>query len=263
MSTSFFDRLWSDYIAQNPHAKRVYDLLINEGETILNDHIAFRTFDHPSINIDVMAKPLLAMGYVEGQEYIFEEKKLFAKHYHHPSGNLPRVFISQLETRFFSPFLQNLVKELAAQFPKSIVGSEAMLFAGNQWGKPSFATYEQLKSESDYAAWLYVNGFRANHFTVSVNALEKYNDILTLNAFIKANGFEMNSANGEVKGSPAELLEQSSTMAGKEVVKFAEGEYAIPSCYYEFAKRYPDAKGQLYDGFIAQSADKIFESTNG
>ena len=43
---------------------------------------------------------------------------------------------------------------------------------------------------------------------------------------------------------------------------FTEGSYEIPGCYYEFARRYPDEKGNIYSGFIAKSADKIFESTN-
>jgi hypothetical protein len=57
-------------------------------------------------------------------------------------------------------------------------------------------------------------------------------------------------------------LEQSSTMADKAVVKFSDGEVSIPSCFYEFAKRYPLDCGTLYSGFVAASADKIFESTN-
>jgi hypothetical protein len=45
-------------------------------------------------------------------------------------------------------------------------------------------------------------------------------------------------------------------------VKFLDGEFEVPACYYEFAQRFPDPSGQLYSGFIAKSADKIFESTN-
>jgi hypothetical protein len=46
-------------------------------------------------------------------------------------------------------------------------------------------------------------------------------------------------------------------------VEFANGErHVIPTCYYEFARRYPDADGKIYEGFVAASADKIFESTN-
>ena len=51
-------------------------------------------------------------------------------------------------------------------------------------------------------------------------------------------------------------------MAGILPVKFKEGTFEIPSCYYEFARRYPDHDGNLYSGFIAKSADKIFESTD-
>ncbi|MEJ2594947.1 MAG: DUF1338 family protein, partial [bacterium] len=49
-----FDRLWDDYLVQNPDVKRVYDLLTGEGETVVNDHIAFRTFDDPRIGIEVL-----------------------------------------------------------------------------------------------------------------------------------------------------------------------------------------------------------------
>ena len=144
--------------------------------------------------------------------------------------------------------------------PNSILPD--LINSGNVWGTPIYDTYLKLKQESEYAAWLYVYGFRANHFTVSVNALKKYNDIYNLNQFLKDNGFMLNESGGEVKGSPGELLEQSSTKAGKSDIKFVKGTYNIPSCYYEFAKRYPDKTGKLYGGFIAKSADKIFESTD-
>ena len=51
-------------------------------------------------------------------------------------------------------------------------------------------------------------------------------------------------------------------MADKVKVQFTELDTEVPSCYYEFAKRYPDTNGKLYQGFVSKSADKIFESTN-
>jgi len=45
-------------------------------------------------------------------------------------------------------------------------------------------------------------------------------------------------------------------------VTFSDTEHTIPGCFYEFAKRYPQSNGSLYQGFIAASADKIFESTD-
>jgi hypothetical protein len=258
-----FDRLWDDYITQNPDVKKVYDLLIGKGETVANDHIAFRTFDDPRVGIEVLEKPFIEAGYEHRGDYVFEEKKLIAKHYEFKAfRNAPRVFISALKTTEFSPFLQETVSRLIDEIPEAYLGSSELIFAGRPWENPVHETYLKLKSESEYAAWLYVYGYRANHFTVSLNSLKKYDDIVRLNAFLKENGFALNDSGGEVKGSPKELLEQSSIRAGKKDVEFDKGIFSIPSVYYEFAKRYPDSSGELYGGFIAKSADKIFESTD-
>jgi len=50
-------------------------------------------------------------------------------------------------------------------------------------------------------------------------------------------------------------------MANQVSVEFKQGKYTIPNSFYEFAKRYSMANGELYQGFIAASADKLFEST--
>lgn len=258
-----FDKLWADYTTQNPAAKKVYDLLIAEGEEVLNDHIAFRTFNDPRVNIDVMAQLFIEAGYEYKGSYNFEEKKLNARHYEHKEfRDAPRVFISELRTEEFSPFLQETVKNMLDNIPSDLAGKGELVYMGNVWGTPSFEIYEKLRQESEYAAWVYVYGFRANHFTVNVNALKKFNSVEDVNQFLEKNGFKINDSGGRVKGTPEELLEQSSTMAGKLPVEFSEGTREIPSCYYEFAKRYPDSDGKLYSGFIAKSADKIFESTN-
>ena len=51
-------------------------------------------------------------------------------------------------------------------------------------------------------------------------------------------------------------------MADKIEIDFGDRKELVPSCYYEFAKRYLDQNKQLYQGFVTSSADKIFESTN-
>lgn len=51
-------------------------------------------------------------------------------------------------------------------------------------------------------------------------------------------------------------------MADKVEVAFSDAVHSIPGGFYEFAKRYQDNQGELYHGFVAASADKIFESTN-
>ena len=258
-----FDRLWADYTAQNPEAEKIYNCFVTEGENVENDHIAFRTFFDTRINVDVLSRPFLEAGYEQKGYYIFEDKHLTAKHFEHKSlPGAPRVFISQLMTEHFSPELQSVVKQCAARVPDELVFGNKLIFAGNVWGPPSYETYEMLRKESEYAAWLYVYGFVTNHFTVSVNALRKFSSLQQVNQFLKDKGFLLNSAGGEIKGTPEELLEQSSTKAGLLKYKFMEGTFEIPSCYYEFALRYPDTDGKLYSGFIAKSADKIFESTD-
>lgn len=262
-TTDIFNKLWAEYIAQNPEAKKVFDSFTSEGEKVENDHIAFRTFFDTRINVDVLARPFLEAGYVQKGYYIFEDKHLTAKHYEHQTiANAPRVFISQLMTDHFSPQLQAIVKECVAKVPDELVFGNDLIYSGNSWGPPSYETYEILRKESEYAAWLYVYGFVTNHFTVSINSLKKYNTIQKVNQFLKDKGFLLNNSGGEIKGTPEELLEQSSTKAGILSVNFVEGTFEIPSCYYEFAVRHPDTNGKLYSGFIAKSADKIFESTD-
>jgi hypothetical protein len=256
-------RLWDIYTTQNPSAQKVYDLFTAEGENVINDHIAIRTFNHPKINIDVLSKVFLKNGYEYKQSYNFEQKKLNAKHFEHTTDpNAPRVFISELRVGEFSDFIQNTVNQLVDQIPSEVLNSEELILAGNVWGVPSYKIFEALRNESEYAAWLYFNGFCANHFTVSVNHLNKFKSLEDVNEFLKSNGFLLNDSGGEIKGTPQELLEQSSIKADLFDGHFLEGFYELTGCYYEFARRYADSNGNLYSGFIAKSADKIFESTD-
>jgi hypothetical protein len=260
---SIFDRLWSDYTLQNPDAKRVYDLFISKGERVVNDHIAFRTINHPKINIDVLSRVFLKEGYIFSKDYFFESKRLDARHFELPGHpDAPRVFISELRLQDFSIELQEVANRIIEEIPQGLIDSGELIFSGVSWSKPSFKVYEMLRSESEYAAWFYVNGFRANHFTVSINHLKALNDIYAVNQLLKEHGFLMNNPENEVQGTPLELLEQSSIKAGLMEFDFVEGKHPVPACYYEFAKRYKDANGKLYSGFIAKSADRIFESTD-
>ena len=258
---TFMNTLWTDYIKITPQAQRVYDLLTQSGETVVNDHIALRTFNHPKLGIQSLAAHFLKFGYTEAGDYSFTEKKLYAKHYQHADKSYPKIFISELELEKVSPFLRETISTLADQVPARTTERDDFVFSGKHWFT-SYSTYLKIAEESKYAAWVYAFGFRPNHFTVSINDLKYFKDITRLNDFLKANDFNLNRSGGEIKGSPAEWLEQSSTMAPEIKVQFADGVYSIPGCYYEFAKRYERPNGELYQGFIAKSADKIFESTN-
>lgn len=259
---NIFQKLWNQYTEQNPSVQRVYDLFTEYGEKVVNDHIAFRTFSDPRVDIEVLSRPFIKAGYVEKGQYTFEAKKLFAKHFEHGDSHAPRVFISQLKLDEFSDFVRKTALSCLDAAPAKILESDKLIYSGNVWGTPSFDTYQKLRDESEYAAWLYVHGFQANHFTVSVNHLQKLDSLQKVNAFLKENGFTLNDSGGEIKGTPGQLLEQSSIRSERVKVEFVEGVNEVPGCYYEFARRYPTPDGELYSGFIAKSADKIFESTD-
>ncbi|WP_372645600.1 DUF1338 domain-containing protein [Ancylomarina sp.] len=263
MQIDVFNTLWKNYTLQNPSAQAIHDLFTKENEQVINDHIAFRTFDDPRMNIKVLSKKFIKLGYEQKGEYKFEDKHLNAIHLEHPTiENAPRVFISELILSEFSEEFQKTVKRRINSVGNAYYADPDLIHKGCVWGKPSYADYQFLRKESEYAAWLYIHGFRPNHFTVSINALKKYNTIEKVNQFIKDSGYEMNTTGGEIKGVPESFLQQSSTLAEMIQMEFEEGTYEVPACFYEFAIRYPDANGQLFSGFIAANANKIFDSTN-
>lgn len=260
---AFFDRLWQDYLATTPTARRVRALLEDRGETLVNDHIALRTFAHPAVGIDRLAVPFLDWGYREAAErYEFPHKRLRARHYTAPPG-LPRIFISELLLDDFSAPFQQRVQRCIDALPAD--PDALALYLNDPPWRLRCADYDALAAESEYAAWVGALGYRPNHFTVSVNHLSTFRDLAQLNAFLKDAGCALNSAGGEIKGSPAVGLEQSSTLADRLDVDFADGRRRIPTCYYEFARRHPldPARPEtLYQGFVTASADRIFESTD-
>ncbi len=255
-----FKNLWNDYIEVTPSAEQIHRLL-SRGETIINDHIALRTFNIEKVNLKILAAHFESLGYVDSGDYHFEEKKLKAKHFEHPDAAQPKVFISELLVEGFSLELQHTIKGLVEQVDVAATQADDFLYSGRHWELDS-KTYEALLVESEYAAWVAAFGYRVNHFTVSINHLPDYTSIVDVNQSLKKGNFVLNSVGGEVKGSAEVLLEQSSTMADRILVSFTDIEKEIPSCFYEFALRYPKADGSLYTGFVAASADKIFESTN-
>lgn len=257
-----FNHLWADYLSVTPLAEQVYALLgATQSEEVINDHIALRTFNISKVGLDKLAAHFEALGYKACGEYHFEKKKLYAKHFEHSDPTQPKVFISELLVEAFSPAIQKVIYNLIDQVDDSAVSADNFLYSGTHWSIDS-ATYAMLLEESEYAAWMAAWGYRANHFTVSVNHLTQFKTIAAVNQKLKDAGIALNTTGGEIKGSAEVLLEQSSTLADKINVEFSDKEMEIPSCFYEFAYRYHKPDGELYTGFVAASADKIFESTN-
>ncbi|WP_019614720.1 DUF1338 domain-containing protein [Psychromonas ossibalaenae] len=255
----FFSPLWQQYSAISPQASAIQRLFAEEGEPLVNDHIAFRTFADSPISIDYLEKEIFALGYRHLDSYHFAKKKLDARCYIHPQS-ATKIFISELLRSELSVGAQNIINKLLEQ-----ITTEACidLHAGRIWQLPDYADYLTLLEESEYAAWLSVWGLRANHFTLFVNHFKKYRQLSQVVDLLQQQGYQLNSAGGVIKGSADDLLIQASTMADLCEVEFEDaGKQRITTCYYEFAQRFKQADGQLFQGFVPGSADKIFESTN-
>lgn len=259
--SALFDALWQDYSARLcPSAAKVQQIF-NQDVPILNDHIALRTFALPKLSLSVLARPFEQLGYQAKGSYHFPQKHLFARHYEHSYLNFPKVFISELCLHDCSKQLQDLVMQLAGGLSSQHFTSSEFLYQGRLWDL-DWQTYQTLLAESEYAAWVAAHGFGANHFTINVNHLKHYNDLVDVNQALKSAGFRLNHAGGEIKGGAHVYLAQSAILADSVMVDFSDGAQKVLGGFYEFAQRYPLASGQLYQGFVEASADKIFESTN-
>ncbi|MBU2978553.1 DUF1338 domain-containing protein [Alteromonas sp. C1M14] len=260
---SFFHTLWQDYLQLSPSAEKVHQVIqsCDNNADVRNDHVAFRTFNLAPINLDRLTPLLVEMGYIEKGSYDFPGKHLRAKHFEYPNNTQPKIFISELLTEALSTANRVLIKKLVSQISAEKINTCSVFYAGRLWPL-RYDEYQQLLCESEYAAWTAAWGFHANHFTVSVNHLEQITSLPQLNTLLKDNGFVLNQSGGEIKGGAEVLLAQSSTMADRVKCTFSDGDHLIPGCFYEFAQRFTNASGQRYEGFIAASADKIFESTD-
>jgi hypothetical protein len=254
----FLIKMWKDYSELNPHIIKVLQLIKNkEPNKIINDHIALRTFNHKKINRHILSKYFVENGYKPIEDLFFTKKKLKATYYIHSDPSLPRIFISELLLESFSDSLQQIINKKIEEIDTELISNPIFLTSGIPWNPIDFETYKNIQKESDYASWVLAMGYIANHFTVSVTDCSYFKNLNQLNNYLKENGFEINSSGGEIKGSEKQGLEQSSIMSKEILVDFSDGSYNVPGCYYEFAYRYNN-----FNGFITQSANHIFESTN-
>ncbi|WP_298404354.1 DUF1338 domain-containing protein [uncultured Chloroflexus sp.] len=275
------------YRERVPDVTAIAQAMVAEGiiaspEEIENDHIAFRTMGVPQLGIRSLEKIFLHYGYERRDRYHFPAKKLDAFWYSPPRPDLPRIFISELRVSDLSPEAAAIIRSYTDEVTADPVDSLDLDDAARVddflhrplWRLPTWADYQRLAVESEYAAWVIYNRYYLNHFTITVHNLPNgYNTIADFNAFLERHGFKLNDAGGKIKVSPDGKLLQSSTVAEMIWAEFAGGErHQIAGSYVEFAERRPlDAFANLpshelrrehrREGFEAGNADKIFEST--
>lgn len=281
------DALMSRYAERVPDVKKILNNLIKEGviqnaSDISNDHIAFRTMGVPHLGIASLEKIFLHFGYTKRDHYVFESKKLDAYWYAPPDEKFPRIFISELRVGDLSENARKIIYSYTDEVKSDPVDQLHLkdpVSVGNflhkpLWRIPTKADYLALLEESEYAAWVIYNRYYLNHYTISVHYLkEGYNQLTQFNDFLERNGIKLNDAGGKIKTSPDGLLLQSSTIAQVLEAGFAGDEkHMIAGSYVEFAERRvlpqfahlqkQDLKREhRREGFEANNADKIFEST--
>ncbi len=260
----------------------VKEKVINDPSEIENDHIAFRTMGVKHLGIQSLEKIFLHYGYKRMDHYLFPEKKLDAYWYSPADPKDPRIFISELRVDDLSKETADLIRSYTNEVETDPVNQldlnnplavDEFLHSG-LWRLPTWADYNSLSKESEYAAWTIYNRYYLNHFTISVHNLKQgYNTIADFNNFLERNGFVLNNASGKIKQSPDGGLLQSSTVANMTDALFAnEDKHRIPGSYVEFAERRirPEfqhlpsnqlTREHRREGFEAANADKIFEST--
>jgi hypothetical protein len=289
--TTILDGLMRRYTERVPDVGRVIACMVRDGliaraSDIENDHIAFRTMGVPQLGIRSLEKVFLHCGFERRDAYKFEGKKLDAFWYSPPQPNFPRIFISELRVADLSAEAQGIIRSYTDEVrsdPVDQLNLDDGLAVDDflhrpLWRTPTWSDYKRLAEESEYAAWVIYNRYYLNHFTVSVHNLPTgYNTIAEYNAYLENNNFKLNNAGGKAKTSPDGLLIQSSTVAEMVAAEFSDGaggtvNQQISGSYVEFAERrvlpqfanLPASsirREHRRDGFEANNADKIFEST--
>ena len=279
--------LMNRYKERVPDVSAIINATIKEGvikdaNEIENDHIAFRTMGVPFLGIQSLEKIFLHYGFKRMDHYFFPAKKLDAFWYTPPSPEYPRIFISELRVQDLSENAQHIIHSYTDEVTADPVDSiniddanavDNFLHSG-LWQLPTLEDYLTLSKESEYAAWVIYNRYYLNHFTISVHNLKDgYNTIADFNAFLERNGFTLNDSGGKIKVSEDRSLLQSSTVAEMIEATFANGvKHRISGSYVEFAERKvlkqfenlstsEIKRAHRREGFEANNADKIFEST--
>lgn len=290
-----FGKLWIQYLERVPYAKIYSDLISKKGGRVVNDHIAFRTFnthtgEQPE-GIRALRHILLSLGYKPVMKYKFQKKKLNAVHFEHHNEMLPKIFVSQLEVELLPEWTQALIHKTVKDTryllsdrsiellnilkEKQILPLEAVEFLVSDllhyfkrpWDIPHKDDVLKLNDISQYGAWVLLHGNSVNHFAGLVNFqnVEELPDLETTCNALAKEGVLMKDTIEGIKGSK---LQQSSTQAVKEGVK-VRGESGIEQitwtyAYYELAERgYIEVNGEnkMFNGFIGGQATHLFDMT--
>ncbi len=295
ITLNVFDKLWNQYLERVPYARVYSDLVTKKGGCVVNDHIAFRTFnthtgEQPE-GIRALRHILLDLGYKPATKYKFRKKKINAIYFEHPDERLPKIFVSQLEVELLPEWAKALIHKTVKDTrylltnrsiellnilkEKQFLPLEAAEYLVNDlfhyfkrpWDIPNKEDVLKLNDISQYGAWVMLHGNSVNHFSALINFqnVEEWPDLETTCKALAKKGVPMKDS---IEGEKGSKLQQSSTQAVKEEVK-VRGENGIEQitwtyAYYELAERgYIEINGEkkMFDGFLGEQAAHLFSMT--
>lgn len=285
-----FDDLWARYRTRVSYVQMYEKVIQSHRGQFVNDHIAFRTVaqQDPAAGIFTLSRIFQTLGYTPQACYEFPDKHMSSIHMGHPNPQFPKLFITELKTRELSDKSQKIIRRtlkshrpplsdevmsglyrIDQNAPKKnvqLLKTLVEFFHELPWKAPKKEDVVELNKQTQFGAWMLLNGYDVNHFTASINShgVPSLDDIEKTLAALKRAGIPMKK---DIEGERGSVLRQSSTesvvlpfdVAGKKKLNWT---YA----YFELAERgcITDPKtGQQtrFEGFLGAQATHLFEMT--
>ena len=288
-----FDTLWTRYRGRMEYVRKYEEVVQAHGARFINDHIAFRTIacQDPPLGIFMISRIFEALGYRAANCYEFPDKNLSSIHFQHPNHQFPKLFITQLKSWELSPAGRRIMEKclkshrpnLSEDFLSDLFHLEALSpsaraqllktlvrnFEELPWDLPQKKDVLALDKESQYGAWVLINGYDVNHFTASVNShqVAGLDDIEKVVAEMRKAGIPMKP---DIEGEKGTKLRQTSTESAVIAVAVKDGQKNVKIpwtyAYFEIAER-PLIKNPVtgvperFEGFLGGQATNLFEMT--
>ena len=288
-----FDTLWVRYRARMEYVRKYEEVVKAHGARFINDHIAFRTLatQDPAGGIFRISRIVEALGYTAAACYEFPDKRLSSIHYRHAHPEFPKLFITQLKTWELSDGARAIIAksmkshrrpvsertlsdlhrvgELTAAARARLLKQMVLYFQELPWDRPQKKEVLALDKESQFGAWVLVNGYDVNHFTASVDShgVPSLDDIEKVVDALKAAGVPMKK---EIEGERGTKLRQTSTEAAVVDTPVKDGAKTVKIpwtyAYFEIAQR-PLMKDPVtgrmerFEGFLGGQATNLFDMT--
>ncbi|WP_160174083.1 DUF1338 domain-containing protein [Endozoicomonas montiporae] len=243
--------LWTAYCQRVPQALRIHQLLEGHNKRVVHDHIGLRTLNFPWSSSSALGEKLGQYGYCIRDRASDPEQHLEYFWFHHPAPEVPAILITELDIEALTKSSQMILRELAS------TTCHSTLWSLNQTPacKPALQPFEALLSESEIAAWFSLFGTSAHYFSVSVNQLDRQNDMSKLIKLLLEEGFTLDSQDRLIRKSDQTLLAQAITLPDQLEVNLGDQEKVrVSTGCYHFTLRSKSPSGKLYKKFFSSTA---------